>query len=223
MASAAAEGAGQPSPVAVGAIAAAARQLDTATSFVAGLSVFFMFFIAGTAVTSILEERRDGTLGRLLAAPVDSGSIIVGKAITAILIGLVSLGVLIAASRVLMGAEWGHPLGVAMLVVAAVLAVVAVMSLAGGLARTPEQASNLEAVVAVSFALLGGTFVPVLADGGLLSRLQYATPNGLFVRGLTDLAAGGPSAAVPATLGLLTMAVVFAALAAVLLRRLVRP
>jgi ABC-2 type transport system permease protein len=210
-------------PVTVGAVTAAARQLDTAASFVAGLSIFFMFFIAGTAVTSMLEERQDGTLGRLLAAPVNSGSIIAGKAITAILIGLVSLAVLIAASRVLMGAEWGHPHGVAMLVVAAVLAVVAVMSLAGGLARTPEQAANLEAVVAVTFAMLGGTFVPVLADGGLLARLQYATPNGLFVRGLADMAGGGPADAVPATLGLLAMATVFGLLAVVLLRRLVRP
>jgi ABC-2 type transport system permease protein len=223
MAAAAMEAAGQPPPITLGSLDAVTRQLDPATSLVAGLTVFFMFFVAGTAVTSMLEERQEGTMARLLAAPIGTGAIIAGKAITSILIGLFSLTVLILVSGPLLGAEWGHPVGVALLVVAVVLAVVAVMSLAGGLAKTPEQAANLQAIVAVSFALLGGTFVPVLADGGLLARLQYATPNGLFVRGLADLAGGGPGDAVPAVLGLLAMALVAAVLALAVLRRRVKP
>jgi ABC-2 type transport system permease protein len=223
MAAAAMEAAGQPPPITLGSLDAETRQLDPATSLVAGLTVFFMFFVAGTAVTSMLEERQEGTMARLLAAPIGTGAIIAGKAITSILIGLFSLTVLILVSGPLLGAEWGHPVGVALLVVAVVLAVVAVMSLAGGLAKTPEQAANLQAIVAVSFALLGGTFVPVLADGGLLARLQYATPNGLFVRGLADLAGGGPGDAVPAVLGLLAMALVAAVLALAVLRRRVKP
>jgi ABC-2 type transport system permease protein len=223
MAAAAMEAAGQPPPITLGSLDAVTRQLDPATSLVAGLTVFFMFFVAGTAVTSMLEERQEGTMARLLAAPIGTGAIIAGKAITSILIGLFSLTVLILVSGPLLGAEWGHPVGVALLVVAVVLAVVAVMSLAGGLAKTPEQAANLQAIVAVSFALLGGTFVPVLADGGLLARLQYATPNGLFVRGLADLAGGVPGDAVPAVLGLLAMALVAAVLALAVLRRRVKP
>ncbi len=223
MAEAAMEAARQPPPASLGTIDAVTRQIDPATSLVAGLTVFFMFFVAGGAVTSMLEERQGGTMARLLAAPIGTGSIIAGKAITSILIGLLSLTVLILVSGPLLGAEWGHPVGVALLVVATVLAVVAVMSLVGGLARVPEQAANLQAIVAVTFALLGGTFVPVIADGGLLSRLQYATPNGLFVRGLTDLAGGGPADAMPAVLGLLAMATAAAVLAFALLRRVVKP
>jgi ABC-2 type transport system permease protein len=206
---AAAAEAGARAPLAeLGQVAAEVRQLDAATYFVAGLSVFFMFFIAGLSVTDMLEERREGTLARLMVAPIARGSILAGKSLTSVIIGLLSMAVLVVASRFLMGADWGPPLGVAMLVVTATLAVVAIMTLVGGLARTPEQAGNLQSIVAVTFAMLGGTFVPITDGEGLLSRLQYITPNGWFMRGLGEMATGDVSAGLPAAGVLLLMAVV---------------
>ena len=57
----------------LGDIPAATRQLDASTYFVAGLSIFFLFFIAGMAVTSLLDERRNGTLARLARRPDHAG------------------------------------------------------------------------------------------------------------------------------------------------------
>jgi ABC-2 type transport system permease protein len=222
MAAAASEAGAAAPTLSLGDVAAVTRQLDTATYFVAGLSVFFIFFIAGLSVTDMLEERHDGTLARLMAAPIMRGSIIAGKSITSVVIGLVSMTVLVVTSRFLMGAAWGPPLAVAVLVGSAVVAVVAIMTCVGGFAKTAEQAGNLQAIVAVTFGMLGGTFVPISEGDGLLATLRFATPNGWFMRGLGDIAGGEASAALPAVAALATMAVVFGLAASALVKRLVR-
>jgi ABC-2 type transport system permease protein len=222
MAAAASEAGAAAPTLSLGDVAAATRQLDTATYFVAGLSVFFIFFIAGLSVTDMLEERHDGTLARLKAAPIMPRSIIAGKSITSVVIGLVSMTVLVVASRFLMGAAWGPPLAVAALVASAVVAVVAIMTCVGGFAKTAEQAGNLQAIVAVTFGMLGGTFVPISEGDGVLATLRFATPNGWFMRGLGDIAGGEASAALPAVAALATMAVVFGVASSALVRRLVR-
>ena len=206
----------------VGTVEAATRQLDATTYFVAGLSVFFLFFIAGMAVTSMLDERREGTLARLLAAPIPPGSIVGGKSLTSVLIGLMAMTILVVASTFLMGAEWGPVPGVAALVVTVVLAVVAIMTMVGGLARTAEQAGNLQAIVGVTLGMLGGTFVPISGDG-LLAQLSLLTPNAWFLRGLGDMAGGGALAdAMPAVGALLVMAVVTGTIGLIIVRKAVR-
>ncbi len=199
------------------------RQLDSSTFFVAGLSIFFMFFVAGLSVTSMLEERRDGTLGRLIAAPISRASIVAGKSLTSVIIGLVSMTVLVVASGFVMDADWGPPLGVAMLVLAAILAVVGIMTLVGGLAHTPEQAGNLQSVVAVSFAMLGGTFVPISGGDGILASLQYATPNAWFMRGLSEMASGDVAAGIPAATVLFGIALVSGVIGSIVVGKAVRP
>lgn len=207
--------------VEVGTVDAASRQLDSAAYFVAGLSIFFLFFIAGMSITSMLEERREGTLSRLLAAPINRQSIVAGKSLASILIGLGSMTVLVVVSSFIMGADWGPPLGVAMLIVGAVLAVVALMTAVGSFAKTPEQAGNLQSIVAVTLGMLGGTFVPI-AQEGFLAKLALITPNAWFIRGLGDLAGGGIGAAVPAVLVLLAIAVVAGSIGLVIAGRALR-
>lgn len=221
MAAAVSEAAGRPPVAALTDVEAGVRQLDSATYFVAGLSIFFMFFVAGLGITSMLEERRDGTLARLMAAPIRRSSIIGGKALTSILIGLAALTTLAVASSLLMGADWGAPAGVAILIVAAVLAVVAVMSFVGGLAKSGEQAGNLQSIVAVTFGMLGGTFVPIVDATSFLGRLRFITPNAWFLQGLGDLRSGVIADVLPAAAVLLAIGAGFGFAALLVARKAV--
>lgn len=45
------------------------RQLDATTYYAAGMAVFFLFFTVQYGVLGLLEEERDGTMVRLMAAP----------------------------------------------------------------------------------------------------------------------------------------------------------
>jgi len=213
------EAAATVNPISIADISAATRQLDATTQMTAGMAVFFLFFSIQFGVAGLLEERRLGTMPRLLAAPLRRRDLIVGKAIGSFVLGLVSMVVLVVATTLLLGADWGHPLGVAALIVAGVFSAMGILAIVAAVARTQEQAANAGAVIAMVLGLLGGTFFPVSRVGGLLSRLTYITPHAWFMRGLGDLAGGGVAAVWPSVIALLAFGLVAGSVAWVFLVR----
>lgn len=199
------------------------RQLDAKTQYAAGMAVFFLFFAVQPGVTGLLDERRNGTLARLLAAPVRRSSILAGKLLTSVVVGVVSMAVLVVASSLLMRAHWGHPVGVAALVLSGVLAATGAMAVIAAIAKTSEQAGGWQAIVAIVLGALGGAFFPVTQAGGLLEQLSLVAPHRWFLRGLADLAGGGVAAILPSVAAMAGFAVVTGTVALVLFRRVVRP
>lgn len=199
---------------------AATKQLDASTFFAAGMAVFFLFFTVQFGVIGLLEEEREGTMPRLMAAPIPRVALIAAKGILAFVIGVVSMTVLVIATTLLMDANWGAPLGGAVLVVAGVLTAVGIMGLVAAVAKTPEGAANLGSIIAVVLGMLGGTFFPIAATGGLLANLTYLTPHAWFMRGLAELGSDAPwTAALPAAAALVVFAVVTGGVSYFLLQR----
>lgn len=212
------------SPIALEDVTATRKELDPKTFYAAGMAVFFLFFTVQFGISSVFEERRDGTLARLLAAPVSRRSILAAKLLTSLALGVVSMTVLAAATTLLLGAEWGDPAGVAILIVAGVLAAAGVTALVATFARTQEQAGSWQSIVAVVLGMLGGSFFAVSQAGGLLASLSLLTPHAWFLRGLAELTAGGgPVKALPAAGAMLVFALVTGLLALARSGRLVRP
>ncbi|HEX6076429.1 MAG TPA: ABC transporter permease [Micromonosporaceae bacterium] len=210
-------------PVRLDDISAASKVLDATTYFAAGMAVFFLFFTVQFGVASLLDERATGTLPRLLAAPIPRGAVLAGKLASSVLLGLVSMTVLVVATSVLLGASWGNPFGVALLVLSGVLAATGITAVVASLARTADQAGNAQAVIAVVLGMLGGVFFPISQIGGFTTALSLATPHAWFMRGLGELAGGGGVIAVlPAVAAMLGFATVTGALAALRLGKVVR-
>jgi ABC-2 type transport system permease protein len=212
-----------PSPVEVREDPAASRDLAGSTFFAAGMAVFFLFFTAQFGVLSLLGERREGTLARLLAAPISPGAIIGGKALSTFVLGAVSMTVLVVASAFLLDARWGDPVGVALLVLAGVFAAVGLTSLVAGLARTDEQAAGYGSIMAVTLGILGGTFFPLSQGPAFINQISLFTPHAWLMRGFADLSTGSPAGDVLPSIGvLLTWAAIAGALALLQAQRVVR-
>jgi ABC-2 type transport system permease protein len=198
----------------IGAITTGVRQMDGPTYLMAGMAVFFLFFTVQFGVASLLEEKRIGTWGRLLAAPVSRSQAIGAKVLVSFLLGIVSMAVLMIGASIGLGADWGDPVSVSVLVILGVLAATGVMALVSAIAKTVEAAGNIQAIIAVALGMLGGTFVQISQDGGLLSRLSLITPHHWFIQGLNDLGGGGSIGdIVPSIVGIGLFAVVSGALA----------
>lgn len=204
---------GLPQAITVGTVETDTRVLDLSTFFAASMSVFFLFFTVSFGVNSLIEETQLGTIDRLLAAPIRTASIVTGKAIVSFVLGIVSMTLLIVASSLLMGARWGNPLGVAILVVMGVVAATGLMMVVAAFAKTPEQAGNLQAILAVGLGMIGGIFFPTGLGTGVLSYLAYISPHRWFLLGLGDLAGGDLAVIVPSVIGLAVFASVSWALA----------
>jgi ABC-2 type transport system permease protein len=210
-------------PVLLRDVSADERILDVKTYFAAGMAVFFLFFTVQFGVSSLLDERNQGTLSRLLAAPIAPAAILAGKLITSVVLGLASMAVLVAATTVLMGAAWGDPLGVAALVLAGVLAATGITAVVASLARNADQAGGWQAVIAVVLGLLGGAFFPISQVGGFTAALSLVTPHAWFLRGLAELAGGGTiRSTLPSVAAMLAFAVLTGGVALFRLSKVVR-
>jgi ABC-2 type transport system permease protein len=211
-------------PVEVVDVATSTKELDVTTYYAAGMAVFFLFFTVQFGVASLLEERKDGTLSRLLAAPIGRSAILGGKLFTSFVLGVLSMTTLIVATSLLLGAEWGSSVGVAVLVLSGVLAAIGVMALVATMAKTSEQAGNWQSIIAVVLGMLGGVFFPISQAPGILPKLSLLTPQAWFMRGLSDLAGGGSWAVVwPSVLAMCAFAAATGAIAAIRLDRMARP
>jgi ABC-2 type transport system permease protein len=189
------------------------RTVSQSTFFAIGMAVFFLFFAVEFGVRGLLEEREQGTLSRLLVAPISPSSVIGGKALASLVVGLVSTSVLVVATTWLLDATWGDPLGVALLVVCGVLAAVGVTALVATLATTTAQAGAYVSIVAVVGGLLGGTFFPI-SQAGFLGTIRFLSPQGWLMEGFQELAYGGDLSDIvwPLT-GVVAIAVVTGAIA----------
>lgn len=199
------------------------RQLDMTSYLAAGMAAFFVFFTVQWGVTGLLEERQLHTLARLLAAPIAPVAIQIGKALGAFVLGIVAMTVLAVASSTLLGAAWGPWLGITVLIVAMVLAALGIMALVGSFAKTAEQASNLQSIVAIVLGMLGGVFIPIPLGEGILTWLSRIAPHGWFLDGLGAQSGTGQwTDVLPSAAAILAFGLVAAGLAAMRLRRTTR-
>jgi len=197
------------------------RTVSQSTFFAIGMAVFFLFFAVEFGVRGLLEEREGGTLSRLMVAPISPGSIIGGKALASLVVGLVSTTLLVIATTWLLDATWGDPLGVVLLVLGGVLAAVGVTALVATLATTTAQAGAYVSIVAVVGGLLGGTFFPI-SQAGFLGTIRFLSPQGWLMEGFQELAyGGGMSDIVWPLAGILVIAAVTGAIAWTRSKRLV--
>jgi ABC-2 type transport system permease protein len=197
--------------------------LDVTSRLMAGMAIMFVFFTVAFGVTTLLEEKENGTLARLLAAPIPRDAILGAKALVSYLLGVLATMILFITATVLMGAEWGSWLGVVALVLTACLTAVALMAIVAGLAKRAEGAGAVQSIIAVGLALLGGSWFPVSGEG-VLGSLARMTPHFWFLEGLEDLAGASSWTVVwPSVVALGIIAVVTGIPAAVLLRRKLTP
>ncbi len=205
-------------------VATSLRQLSQSTYFSASMAILFLFFAAQVGVVSLIEERRQGTLGRMLAGPVAPSAILLGKTLASFATGVTALVILVAATTALLGADWGPTIGVAAMILAAVVAAIGITTLVTSFMSTQDSAGAANGAVAITLGILGGTFAPMSQAPDLMSTLSLMTPHAWFLRGLGDMHGAGASAVdgLPAIAVLLAMGLVTGAIGFARARRLVR-
>jgi ABC-2 type transport system permease protein len=199
------------------------RQLSMASYFSASMAILFLFFSAQMGLVSLFDERRQGTLGRILAGPVKPWTVLGGKLLGGFVQGMLAMTVLVVATTLLIGASWGSPLGVALVCTAAVIAALGISTLVISFTNSAEVAGAASSAVAITLGILGGTFSPTAQGPEIMGTIALLTPPGWFMRGLGDMQGGGTVAdGLPAVGVLLAMGLVTGGIGMVRARRLVK-
>jgi len=212
-----------PSPIVLADVQTEGRGFDFSTFYAIGIAVFFMFFTVQFGVLSIIDERENGTMPRLLVAPISRQSILVGKLIASFMVGVASTVVLWLSTSLLMGADWGGSLIVMILIAAGVTAAMGLTAAIATFAKTAEQAGAITAFVVVVFGVLGGTFFPVSRVSGAFSAISRVTPHFWLMEGFQRSSAGeGFFDILPAIGAILAFAIVLGSIGLIRARDLVR-
>ncbi|NLF01761.1 MAG: ABC transporter permease [Anaerolineales bacterium] len=157
-----------------------------------GLSVMFIFFIVGPVSSSLLTERADGTLRRLVASPLPRSAIIAGKMLAYTLLVCLQVIVLFSAAAGLFKMPLGRsPLGLVLLTLALGLTATSLGLLIAALASTPQQADSLGTIMGFVLAGVGGAIpfsaTPLTRAGGFIGFVSKLTPHAHAVEGYYKL------------------------------------
>jgi ABC-2 type transport system permease protein len=156
-----------------------------------GMALMFLMFTVSNGGRSILAERAQGTLPRLIVSPTRPAQILGGKVFGIFLTGTVQMLILIGGSSLLFQLRWGDPLGVLVLVLAAVFAATGWGMLITALAPTPNQATNIGSALMLIFGILGGSFINLEQLPAFVRVISKITPNAWALDGFSILGGGG--------------------------------
>ena len=203
--------------------AVGAHELKVISYYSPGMGVFFLLFTISYASRSFFVDRSQGMIERMRAAPVSPVEILLGKALSVFVYGVVSLATIGVVTTAAFGADWGAPLPAALVGLALVFSVICLTALVIGVARTQRQAEGISSILVFGLALLGGDFFFISSAPSTIKRLALLTPNGWAIRGFTDLATigGGLGTIVEPVVAILVISAVIGAIALSLARRAV--
>lgn len=155
-------------------------------------AIFFALFTGVFGINAIYEDRRQGTLQRVLASPTPSSHVLWGRLLGNLVVVASQLLILLTAFTVIASIMdrqltfiWGTNIPALLLVVVALsLFTTGLGVLVVGLANSPEQVQIVGPMVTILFGALGGTF------GGLVPRVvgQFS-PSWWGVQALQKLSA----------------------------------
>ncbi len=148
-------------------------------------TLFGMFFIVIPLAGTLIRERQEGTMTRLMTMPVSNSSLLLGKVLAYLIICLIQFVLMLMTGKFvlpLLGTpvlEIGSaPLALILVAVSAALAACGYGILVGVLVRSYEQASTFGAVSVVIAAALGGVMVPVYVMPRVMQDLSVISPLG---------------------------------------------
>lgn len=169
--------------------ATSAAEIDPMAFLAPGMAMLFLMYTVSLGGRSILDERREGTLARMLSTPTRGSQVLTGKTFGIYFVGVAQMMILILASSLLFRLNWGDPLAVLALVLSIVAGAAGWGLLLAAVAKTPGQVSSVGMAMALLFGLIGGSFFGGTVSGPL-AILGKVTPNAWGQDGFAMLARG---------------------------------
>ena len=157
-------------------------------------ALFGMFFIVVPMAGSLIKERQEETLSRLLTMPVPYPVILAGKIAAFMVVCFCQFGLIMLIGRFLLphlgvdAFHLGSELGAVFVVVAATsLAATSYGIMLGSISRTYEQASMFGSISVVAASAIGGVMVPVYAMPEIMRDISIISPIGWGLEAFLDI------------------------------------
>lgn len=189
--------------------------LSAGQYYAAAMSIMFSLFGVAAGAKGLLEEREQGTLRRMLTAPLRPWHVLGGKLVGIYCTGALQFAVLLLGTAVIFRVDWGaYPLAIAAIALATSLAGAGLMVAIAAFARTTNAADGISMLVIQITNVFGGGTAPLYVFPEPLLVVSRFTITGQALRaflaamgGEVSMATVGYPCLVLAAIGLIGLAI----------------
>lgn len=152
----------------------------------------FVWITSLTSAAYLIENRKMGVVRRMAATPTGTSRILVGELLGRFGIAFIQAFLIVVASALLFGVQWGDPFAAALLVIAYCLVGTGAGMLLGSVLSNESQSTAVGLGLGLGLAALGGSMVPLeIFSDGMNQLAHVVTPHAWLIDGVTELVTGG--------------------------------
>jgi ABC-2 type transport system permease protein len=155
---------------------------------VAGTAILMLLFGVTSLGASILEERENGTLSRLLISPLTANQILLSKFGSTMVIAITQLVVMFLYAQLLLGLDLaGHIINLTVLIFAIAFAVSGFGIFLASISKSRQQAQSLGTLVILVMSAIGGSMVPLFMLPEFIQKIAVLSVNYWGIQGFYDV------------------------------------
>ena len=155
---------------------------------VAGTAILMLLFSVAGVGTSILEEKENGTINRLLYSPLNGSAILYGKMLFAFFISILQLTAMFLFAWTVFNMDLSVNIpGLILMIIATAFAVSSIGIFLAAIAKTRQQALNLSTIIILIMSAIGGSMIPIFIMPAILQKIALFSVNYWSIQGFYDL------------------------------------
>ncbi len=154
----------------------------------AGTAVMMLLFSVAAMGTSILAEREDGTLKRLMYSPIHPMAILFGKMVNAMFIAILQLIVMLIYTWLILGLNIGYNLFYLFLVIVATAFACSSFGIfIAAISTSRKQAESLSTIIILIMSAIGGSMIPIFIMPAFMQKMAVVSVNYWSIQGFYDV------------------------------------
>jgi ABC-type Na+ efflux pump permease subunit len=155
---------------------------------VAGTAILMLLFSVAGVGTSILEEKENGTINRLLYSPLNGSAILYGKMLFAFFISILQLTAMFLFAWLIFNMDLRVNIpALILMIIATAFAVSSLGIFLAAIAKTRQQAQNLSTIIILIMSAIGGSMIPLFIMPALLQKIALLSINYWGIQGFYDI------------------------------------
>ncbi len=162
-----------------------------------GVMIMFIGINLISSAGAILEERKNGTWGRLLATPATRLEIILGFLFKLFIMSWIQALILLLAGKYLFGAPWSFAVsGIICILSVYIIAMTGLGLMLAGFLKSTEQVQVFATGIVMVGSMLSGAFIPITESSpAVMVMISKISPQGWATKALNDIMANSASLA----------------------------
>jgi len=155
---------------------------------VAGTAILMLLFSVAGVGTSILEEKENGTINRLLYSPLKNSTILYSKMLFAFFISMLQLTSMFLFSWLILNMDMRVNIsGLILMIIATSFAVSSLGIFLAAVVKTRQQAQNLSTIIILVMSAIGGSMIPLFIMPPILQKIALLSVNYWGIQGFYDI------------------------------------